>query len=147
MSDHLGERRLQAVPFGLTHGESLVDGHCGCVSAFGSWFVGLDVCAITVCVGDIVDDADSAVGSGQTVAADLVSERVALLVTERATSCAGLVVAERILAEIVLASVLAAGSSVDGCRNGCWSHQVAGRGDGDEASETDEYLQSVGLVS
>lgn len=106
--------------------ESLVDGHGGCVAALCTWLIGLHVGTVTISVGHIVHDANATVGTGQSVTSHSVSKGIALLVTERATCGSGLIVTERILAQIVLASILAALASVHGGRDQSWGHKVAG---------------------
>lgn len=121
----------------------MVDGNTSSVAALCAWLVGLNVGTVSVGIGDIVDNSNATIGASQTVAADSVAVGVALLVTEGATSGAGLVVTERVLAKIVLAPVLAARAGVDCGRNGGRSEQVAGRSDRDETGEADDELHVV----
>ena len=111
----------------LTDCDSLVNSNASRVAALSTWLVGLHIGAISVGVSNVIDDTDTAIGASQSVASDSVSESVTLLVTERATSCAGLVITERVLAQVVLTSVLAAGTSVHLSWVGSWDrcNQVA----------------------
>lgn len=94
--------------WGGGNGDGLVDEDTGSVPRLGARLVGLDVGAVTVGVGHVVHDAHLSVGATETIAAHTVPVGVALLVAEGAACGAGLVVAERVLAEVVLAPVLAA---------------------------------------
>lgn len=78
--------------------EGLVNGDGGSVSALCAWLIGLHVGTVTIGISHVVHDTDATVGTGQSVTSDSVSERVALLVTERATCGASLIVTERVLA-------------------------------------------------